>query len=109
MIRGPQSRMAPNPRRRTTRSPPMRKVSGAEVSGDRRVDLEAPFHAGEVDPLDHCVRALAHGPEDDRRDPGSREKGRVGPEGNADDLGISDVAEDELDYLLSPVDLEGLA
>src|SRR5215210_3424793 len=91
-IPGPQRRIAPNPSRRTSRSPPTRNVSGAELSGYRRVDLDAALDGGEVDPLLDGVRSLARRAEDDGGDPSRGEERRVRPEGNADDVGRAGVA-----------------
>src|SRR5688500_5124652 len=108
MIRGPQSRMAPKPRRRTSRSPPRRNVSGSatEVCGDGEIDLEAALCRCEVDPFDDSMGALTRRTEQNRRDPGPREQRRVGPERDADDLSVTRVAAHELDDRLFLVDLK---
>ena len=121
-IFGPVTRIAPNPSRRTSRSPPIRIVAGTRPAHQRTrprrprpgsdpghgrevrrrarahrgVDLGAALGAREVDPLLDGVGALAGRAEDDRGDAGRREESRVGPEGDADDLRLAGVAGDEL-------------
>ena len=56
----------------------------AELLGGREQDLGAPLDLLEVDPLDDGVRALPSGTEDDARNAGAGENGRVGPERNAE-------------------------
>src|SRR5687768_3284487 len=100
--------MAPYPRRRTSRSPPILNVSGSATELRRHVDvhLQAALGGGDVDPFDHCVRAVARRPEQDRGDARVGEQRRVGPERDADHLAVSCVPAHDLRDALAPVDLE---
>src|SRR5215216_5636209 len=81
----------------------------AEVDCHGGVELRAALRAGDVDPFDGGMSALAAGPVDHGRDSCVREQRRVGPEGHADHLGATSMCAHEADDLLVLGDLEGLA